>query len=311
MPPTLLDGKRIADELLSEVRAQAAAVSARFDVVPTLATLMVGEDPASQVYVKKKIRTCHELGLESRHRQFPADIPRSQVEEAIREFNEDPSVNGILLQLPLPAQLNAENLLEQIHPAKDVDGFHPFNVGRLLLGRPTFVPCTPAGIMELLARSGISPMGKTAAVVGRSNIVGKPVAALLLQQHATVIQCHSRTRDLAAVCRQADIVVAAAGKPGILTADHVREGAVVIDVGINSVSDADELRRVVGESAEHWANFQKKGRALVGDVEWRTVAPRAAAITPVPGGIGPLTIAMLMRSTVQACRWQLEGAPES
>ena len=192
-----------------------------------------------------------------------------------------------------------------------MDGFHPFNVGRLLLGRPTFVPCTPAGIMELLARSGISAMGKTAAVVGRSNIVGKPVAALLLQQHATVILCHSRTRDLAAVCRQADIVVAAVGKPGILTADHVREGAVVVDVGINSVSDAGELRRVVGESAEHWSTFQKKGRALVGDVEWRTVQPRAAAITPVPGGIGPLTIAMLMRSTVQACRWQLEGAPWS
>jgi methylenetetrahydrofolate dehydrogenase (NADP+)/methenyltetrahydrofolate cyclohydrolase len=286
MAPMLLDGNRIAAEILQDVRIEAAGIQERYGVVPTLATVLVGDDPASQVYVKKKVKTCQELGMESRHLQFPRDAGRLRVEDAIRDLNADPSVNGILLQLPLPPGLDADNLLEMIHPAKDVDGFHPFNMGRLMLGRPTFVSCTPAGIMELLVRSGVDIAGKTAVVVGRSNIVGKPVAA---------------------VCRQADILIAAIGKPGLLTADYVREGAVVVDVGINSVTDAGELRRIVGDSPDHWAAFAKRGRALVGDVEWRTAAPRTAAITPVPGGVGPLTIAMLMRSTVQACHWQQEG----
>jgi methylenetetrahydrofolate dehydrogenase (NADP+)/methenyltetrahydrofolate cyclohydrolase len=295
MAPMLLDGNRIAAEILQDVRIEAAGIQERYGVVPTLATVLVGDDPASQVYVKKKVKTCQELGMESRHLQFPRDAGRLRVEDAIRDLNADPSVNGILLQLPLPPGLDADNLLEMIHPAKDVDGFHPFNMGRLMLGRPTFVSCTPAGIMELLVRSGVDIAGKTAVVVGRSNIVGKPVAALLLQRHATVVVCHSRTRDRPAVCRQADILIAAIGKPGLLTADYVREGAVVVDVGINSVTDAGELRRIVGDSPDHWAAFAKRGRALVGDVEWR------------PGGVGPLTLAMLMRSTVQACHWQQEG----
>ncbi len=308
MPPVILDGQRIANEFVDRIKLQVRELRDRRGVTPALATVLVGDDPASRVYVRKKIKTCEELGMESRHVPLPADSGADRVRAAIRELNEDETVHGILLQLPLPPALAgaADALTEMIRPAKDVDGFHPENMGRLLLGRPRFVPCTPAGIMVLLDQSGVDLAGRTAVVVGRSNIVGKPMGILLLQRHATVIFCHSRTRDLEAVCRQADVLIAAVGKPGMITGRHVAEGAVVVDVGINAVADATELRRIVGDSPEHWRSFEKKGTALVGDVEWTTAAPRASAITPVPGGVGPLTIALLMDNTLRACRDQLE-----
>jgi len=302
-----LDGSRIAEEILAEVKSGIDRLQAQTGVTPALATVLVGEDPASQVYIKRKIKACAGIGIQSRHEQLPAGASAAEVLECIRRFNLDPAVHGILLQLPLPAGLDADRLTEAIDPAKDVDGFHPLNVGALALGRPRLVPCTPAGIVELLVRSGVALRGCRAVVAGRSNIVGKPVGALLLQRDATVTLCHSKTADLPGVCRQADILVAAIGRPGLITADFVSPGAVVVDVGINAITDEAELRRIVGDSESHWQQFRKKGSALVGDVEWASVREQASAVTPVPGGVGPLTIALLMKNTLQACLAQVKG----
>jgi len=300
MTAKILDGKRVATTILEEVAHQSDRIRAESEDVPTLATVLVGDDPASAIYVRKKNETCEELGMRSVHEHLPATAAADAVRDTLRRLNHDPAVHGILLQLPLPAGLPEEELLDLIHPDKDVDGFHPVNMGRLFLGRPRLVPCTPQGIMALLDHYAVPCRGKSAVVVGRSNIVGKPLALLLLQRHATVTICHSRTADLAAVCRQADILVAAVGRPGLITADFVRPGAVVIDVGTNRISDEAEFQRILGDDSPRRASFEKKGAALVGDVEWRSVKDVAGHITPVPGGVGPLTIAMLMRNTVQA-----------
>ena len=302
-----LDGSQVAEQILAEVKSGVEQLRRETGVTPTLATLLVGDDPASQVYIKRKIKTCAGIGIVSRHERLPADTSAAQALACIHRFNRDPDVHGILLQLPLPAGLDADALTAAIDPAKDVDGFHPINMGCLALGRPRLVPCTPAGIIELLVRSGVALRGRRAVVAGRSNIVGKPVGLLLLQRDATVTYCHSKTADLPGVCRQADILIAAIGRPGMITADYVAPGAVVVDVGINAIGDAAELRRIVGDSESHWQQFQKKGSALAGDVEWASVREKASAVTPVPGGVGPLTIAMLMKNTLQACLARVKG----
>ncbi len=304
MNEKLLRGKPVADAILAEVKDRIGELVAAGHPRPTLATVLVGDDPASAVYVKKKNVTCERLGLGSRHIHLEATVDADTVRRTLEELNRDQEVHGVLLQLPLPAGLPEFDLLNTIDFRKDVDGFHPANIGRLMLGHSSVQPCTPAGIMELLQRNGIELTGKHAVVVGRSNIVGKPMAMLLLREHCTVTICHSRTRDLPGICRQADILVAAVGRPGLITGDCVREGAVVIDVGVNRVTDPGEITRIAGPDSSQWALLEKKGYALVGDVEWRTVFPKAAAITPVPGGVGPLTIAMLMQNTVTAAlKW--------
>lgn len=300
----ILDGAKVSASILEGIKADVARLQAQTGEAPGLATVLVGEDPASRVYVKSKNETCQKLEMNSRHVHLPATATEAEVRSILAELNEDPAVSGILLQLPLPKGLPTESLLETIRPEKDVDGFHPYNLGQLVIGNPGLVPCTPAGIMEMLDAYEVPLAGKTAVVVGRSTIVGKPMGMLLLHRHATVVYCHSRTHDLAEVCRQADILVAAIGRPGLLTGDYVKEGAVVVDVGINRVTEEADLRRVVGDSEVHWKAFGKRGAALVGDVEWRTVAEKASLITPVPGGVGPLTIAMLMKNTLTAFRLQ-------
>ena len=276
MTARILDGRRISREVLAEVGEQVRALRGR-GVVPRLAVVLVGDDPASAVYVRNKGRRAAEVGIETVDVRLPARTSRADLDARIADLAQDPSVHGILVQLPLPDHLDARAILEAIPPAKDVDGFHPDNVGRLVLGTPRLVPCTPAGCMILLERAGIDLAGKRAVVVGRSNIVGKPMAHLLLAADATVTVAHSRTRDLAGVVGEADVVVAAAGRPGLVRGAWIREGAVVLDVGIN---------RVDGK--------------LVGDVEFEAARERASWITPVPGGVGPMTIACLMRNVVLA-----------
>jgi methylenetetrahydrofolate dehydrogenase (NADP+)/methenyltetrahydrofolate cyclohydrolase len=283
----LLDGKTAAAAIKNEVAAQVATLAGRR---PTIALVRVGEDPASRVYVASKARACEECGIESRNTHLPEDASEAEVLSVLRGFNDDPGVDGILLQLPLPRQIDSDRAIATISPEKDVDGFHPESLGRLAAGRPRFVPCTPLGIRELLVRNGIRTAGAHVVVLGRSVIVGKPMALLLALKgpggDATVTICHSRSRDVAAHTRAADIVIAAMGVPRFLKGDMVREGAVVVDVGINRVEDPSA----------------KKGYALVGDVDFEAVAPRASFITPVPGGVGPMTVAMLMSNTLAACR---------
>jgi len=277
----ILDGKAAAEKIREEVKAGVAALKAKYGVTPGLTVIIVGDDPASKVYVDNKHKTCRELGIASQVVRLAADTAEEELVAHIDRLNADPAVHGILVQLPLPGHIDTDKVLDRIRPDKDVDGFHPVNVGNLALGREALVPCTPHGVMKLLAMEGIATEGKRAVVVGRSNIVGKPMASLLLAGNATVTVCHSRTRDLAAVCREADILVAAVGKAGFITADMVKPGAVVIDVGINRV----------------------RGR-LIGDVDFAAVKEIAGAITPVPGGVGPLTIAMLMDNTLKAAKRQ-------
>jgi methylenetetrahydrofolate dehydrogenase (NADP+)/methenyltetrahydrofolate cyclohydrolase len=277
----ILDGKAAAEKIREEVKAGVAALKAKYGVTPGLTVIIVGDDPASKVYVDNKHKTCRELGIASQVVRLAADTAEEELVAHIDRLNADPAVHGILVQLPLPGHIDTDKVLDRIRPDKDVDGFHPVNVGNLALGREALVPCTPHGVMKLLAMEGIATEGKRAVVVGRSNIVGKPMASLLLAGNATVTVCHSRTRDLAAVCREADILVAAIGKAGFVTADMVKPGAVVIDVGINRV----------------------EGR-LIGDVDFAAVKEIAGAITPVPGGVGPLTIAMLMDNTLKAAKKQ-------
>ena len=283
---TILNGKEIAAEVLAECREKVGTLQSR-GVTPGLAVVIVGDDPASRVYVNSKVKTCGELGIHSRKIELPVETTQEEVLQVVRDLNGDPAIHGILVQSPPPPHINEEEIIRLLDPRKDVDGFHPVNVGKLVMEDESgFVPCTPQGCIHLLEKAGIETSGANAVVIGRSMIVGKPMALLLMGKgvNATVTVAHSRTRELAAVCRQADILVAAIGKPGFVTADFVKDGAVVIDVGINRVEDSSK----------------KRGFRLVGDVAYDEVAPRCHAITPVPGGVGPMTIAFLMSNTVKA-----------
>jgi methylenetetrahydrofolate dehydrogenase (NADP+) / methenyltetrahydrofolate cyclohydrolase len=295
----LLDGKAIAAQIKSEVSDRTRQLSNR-GIRPGLAAVLVGENPASRVYVGSKVKTCHELGLYSEKVELPAATDTAELLSVVDRLNRDDAIDGILVQLPLPAQIDTRRILEAVDPTKDVDGFHPVNVGKLCGGQETLCPCTPLGIIEILKRSGIEILGKRAVVLGRSDIVGKPIAFLLLHRHATVTLCHSRTRDLPAVTREADILIAAIGKPAFVTEEFVRPGAVVIDVGINTVKDRASAVAYWGEASPRLLEFDRKGSALVGDVHPLSVTGIAGHLTPVPGGVGPLTIAMLMSNTVKA-----------
>lgn len=293
MTAKIIDGTQIAADVREEVRAGVKAMQERYGYTPGLATVLVGEDPASQSYVGMKQRMCAELGIRSIGHRLPAGATQEEVEGLVRELNADPDVNGILVQLPLPGHLEEEPVLNSIDLEKDVDGFHPVNIGRLAMkGRePLFIPCTPHGVMVLLERSGVKISGANAVVVGRSNIVGLPVAMLLQKANATVSICHSRTQDLGAYTRNADILVAAIGRAKMITGDMIKPGAAVIDVGVNRVEDPGA----------------KRGYRLVGDVNYEEALEVAGAITPVPGGVGPMTIAMLMKNTLRAAEIALAG----
>jgi methylenetetrahydrofolate dehydrogenase (NADP+) / methenyltetrahydrofolate cyclohydrolase len=286
MPARILDGKLVAERLASEVREQVAARVASGLPAPGLAVVLVGENAASQIYVRNKRRTTDVVGMRSFAVDWPATVPEAELLSSIDRLNADPSVSGILVQLPLPAQIDPERVIERIDPRKDVDGFHPYNVGRLVLRMPALRPCTPQGCMRLLAATGESLAGKHAVVIGQSNIVGRPMALELLMARCTVTICHSATRDLAHLVRQADIVVAAVGKPGFVRGDWIGDGAIVIDVGINRTSEGK----------------------LVGDVDFAAASVRASWITPVPGGVGPMTVATLLANTLRAAELQDKAA---
>ncbi len=279
----IIDGKSIAADIRQEIKSQVDEFTKKTNVKPGLAVILVGENPASLVYVSQKEKACDEVGIASLKVVLPESIPQEELEMKVEELNNEPAIHGILVQLPLPDHLDEKKIIEKISPEKDVDGFHPVNVGRLVVGEETFVPCTPQGVIELIERSNIEIEGKRAVVVGRSNIVGKPVALLLLQKNATVTICHTRTRNLPEITNQAEILIAAAGKPHLIKADMVKDGACVIDVGIN---------RVDGK--------------LVGDVDFEEVEKKAI-VTPVPGGVGPMTVVMLLKNTLQAAKWIVEG----
>ena len=305
----ILDGRAAAAAIRSEVAAGVRELAAQGGRAPGLAVVLVGDDPASQVYVGSKTRACEEVGIASSSHRLPATTTEVALAALLDRLNADPSVDAVLVQLPLPAGLPTRRLLERVDPGKDVDGFHPANVGRLWLDEPGFVPCTPAGIVELLRRNGVELVGRRAVVVGRSAIVGKPMAALLLREHCTVTVAHSRTRDLAAVCRQAEILVAAIGKAGAIGPDHVAPGAIVVDVGMNRVTDRAQAEYFLADAPERLASFAQRGQVLVGDVDYQRVAPLASAITPVPGGVGPLTVAMLLANTLGAAQRHLAPPP--
>lgn len=300
----LLDGKRVRDQIMERLKPRVEAL-ARSKRRPGLGVVLVGHHPASEVYVRNKVKGAEELGICSETIRPPELISTSELVQVIEQLNRAPDIDGILVQLPLPPQVDAKTVLLAVSPDKDVDGFHPCNVGRLVTGQPGLRPCTPAGILELLRSYGIPIAGKRAVVVGRSDIVGKPMAMLLLHEHATVTICHSRTADLASICREADILIAAMGRTGLLTAEYIRPGAVVVDVGMNRITDRADAVRVFRDMPDRLALFDQKGSALVGDVHPADVAQRAAAYTPVPGGVGPLTIAMLMANTVEAAEKRL------
>jgi len=286
----ILDGREFAAEVRSEVATTVLEMKSKHSVTPGLAVVLVGDDPASAVYVRIKEKAAIEAGIVFRGIILPADTPQADLLGIIRELNSDPIYHGILVQLPLPSQIDENAVIETINPEKDVDGLHPYNMGLLMAGRPRFSPATPAGIQQILIRSGNRPEGKHVVVCGRSNIVGKPIANMLMQRNAdanaTVTLCHTRTKDLPYITRQADILIAAVGQPLMITADMVKQGVVVIDVGVNRVEDST----------------RKRGYRLVGDVDFKAVSEKAKAITPVPGGVGPMTIAMLLRNTVDAAR---------
>jgi methylenetetrahydrofolate dehydrogenase (NADP+)/methenyltetrahydrofolate cyclohydrolase len=291
MSARILDGKAVAQEMRKEIAADAAALKAR-GVTPGLGVLLVGDDPASRSYISAKEKACEEAGLYSKETQLPATASLADILAVVQAYNKNPRIHGILVQLPLPDAKMEQAVIEAIDPKKDVDGFHPQNVGRMMLGLPAYLPCTPNGVLHLLKRSGIAVAGAHVVVIGRSNIVGRPLANLLTLKNelgnATVTMCHTGTKDLASHTRQADIIIAAAGRPNTVTAGMVRDGAVVVDVGVNRVKDA--------------ANA--KGFRLVGDVDFDAVKLKASAITPVPGGVGPMTISMLLFNTVQAARME-------
>ncbi|HUA92810.1 MAG TPA: bifunctional 5,10-methylenetetrahydrofolate dehydrogenase/5,10-methenyltetrahydrofolate cyclohydrolase [Terracidiphilus sp.] len=298
--PKVLDGVAIAGAIKQEVAEEVKRLAAQ-GVRPGLAAVLVGHVPASEIYVRSKVQTCAELGLYSDLIEPPDTVTTEEMLDLVNALNSRDDVDGILIQLPLPKQVDAKALLDAVDPAKDVDGFHPVNAGRLQAGRPALAPCTPAGVIEILKRSGIPIAGQNAVVVGRSDIVGKPVAMLLLHENATVTICHSKTRDLGAMTREADILVAAIGRPGFITPEMVKPGATVIDVGINRITTLEEFERFFAGDVKRGATFAKRGSTIVGDVHPKAFEV-AGAYTPVPGGVGPLTIAMLMANTVRAAK---------
>lgn len=291
MAAKIISGTEIAKQIRAELKEEVDDLKAKHNITPGLATVLVGEDPASKVYVGQKEKACKELGIYSQRIDIPADTSENDLLALVDKLNKDPKVNGILVQLPLPKHIDDKKVLYAIDPAKDVDGFHPMNVGKLMIGARCFLPCTPHGIQELLVRSGVETAGAEVVVVGRSNIVGKPIANMMIQKgkgaDATVTLCHTRTRDMAFHTRRADILIVAAGRPKTVTGDMVKEGVVVIDVGVNRIGQTPEGKAI-----------------LAGDVDFESVKEKAAAITPVPGGVGPMTITMLMKNTVQAARDQ-------
>ena len=300
MSAIILDGNKIASQVRAEVAAEVKSLTAA-GIRPGLAVVLVGHNPASEIYVRGKVRASEEIGIRSEKHTPSENISTEQLLALIADLNRNDEVDGILVQLPLPPQVDAKKILLAVDPAKDVDGFHPMNVGFLSTNQPGLVACTPAGIMEILKRSGIAIAGQEAVVVGRSDIVGKPTAMLLINANATVTVCHSKTRDLPAVCRRADILVAAIGRAGMITRDCVKPGATVIDVGMNQITDRAQFDRLFVGNAKREETFRTKGSTLVGDVH-PEVAEVAGAFTPVPGGVGPMTIAMLMSNTVRAAK---------
>jgi len=304
MTAKILSGAEIAGAIKREVAEAVKKLNEEYDFRPCLAVVRVGEDKASEVYVGNKVKTSEELGIVSEHKHLSAETTQEELLKIVGELNDREDVDGILVQLPLPKQIDESAVLERINPEKDVDGFHPVNVGRLSQGQSALAPCTPAGVIEILKRSNIEIAGKHAVIVGRSNIVGKPMAMLLLQENATVTICHSRTKNLAEIASQADILVAAIGKAGFIRAEHIKEGATVIDVGINNVSDVDFARDLFDETEleKRLKTIEKRGFTLVGDVNPKEAQMKAAYFTPVPGGVGLLTVAMLMKNTVEAAK---------
>ena len=300
MSALILDGTKIAQDIRAEVAAEVRTMSAA-GIRPGLAVVLVGHNPASEIYVRGKVKACEEVAVHSEKLTPPDSITTAGLLEVIDDLNRRDEIDGILVQLPLPPQVDSKKVLLAVDPAKDVDGFHPMNVGFLSTQRSGLVPCTPAGVMEILKRSNIPVAGRDAVVVGRSDIVGKPAAMLLTNANATVTICHSKTHDLPGVCRRADILVAAIGRAGMITRDFVKPGAAVIDVGMNTVTDPVEFQRFFAGNTKREETFRKKGSTLIGDVH-PEVAEVAGALTPVPGGVGPLTIAMLMFNTVKAAK---------
>jgi methylenetetrahydrofolate dehydrogenase (NADP+) / methenyltetrahydrofolate cyclohydrolase len=302
-----LDGRAVADQIKREVAEEVRRLLAEHGLKPCLAAVLVGDDDASAVYVRNKVRACAEVGISSDQRVLPATTTTQELLALISELNRREDVDGILVQLPLPKQIDEALIIEAVDPAKDVDAFHPTNVGLLAIGRPRFIPCTPAGIIELLERNNIEIAGANACVVGRSQIVGRPVASLLLQRHATVTICHSRTRDLPSVTRQADILVAAIGRAAFIRSDYLKPGCTVIDVGVNKVTDVNEAKAMFGDEAgKRLEAIKQRGYTLVGDVHPEEADRVAGRRTPVPGGVGLLTVAMLMRNTLQAAKLRRE-----
>ena len=289
MTAQIIDGKQTAADMRAELKAEVAKLKAQ-NIIPGLGVILVGEDPASQSYVTAKERACDDMGIYSDDNRLAADTTQQQLMALVEKMNNDPKINGILVQLPLPEGLDESEVLLSIDPAKDVDGFHPVNVGKMVVGEKAFLPCTPHGIVQLLIRNEVKIEGAEVVIVGRSNLVGKPLANMLIQKkpnaNATVTVCHTRTKDLSSHTKRADILIAAAGRPSTVTADMVKEGAVVIDVGVNRVEDSTK----------------KRGYRLVGDVDFEAVREKASLITPVPGGVGPMTITMLLYNTVESAR---------
>src|SRR5215470_17441500 len=301
MTATFINGTKISEDIKREVAAEVEGLKRR-GIQPGLAVVLVGDNAASSAYVNMKARTCEQLGITSRKLTLPSSIQTNELIDQVKRLNEDDAIDGILIQLPLPKHVVKHAVLESVDPRKDVDGFHSSNLGSLLLGHETLVACTPSGVMTLLKRYGVNLEGKHAVVLGRSDDVGKPQAVLLMHANATVTICHSKTKNLADITRQADILVAAIGRTAMVTANHVKPGAVVIDVGTNQVSDRPTVQRLFGDDAARWADFEKRGYIWVGDVDEKGVKEVAAMITPVPGGVGPMTIATLMKNTIKAAR---------
>lgn len=306
----ILDGSKIAQDIRGEAAAEVKTMAAA-GVRPGLAVVLVGHNPASEIYVRGKVKACEEVGIYSEQLTPTESATTAELLALVDDLNRRDDIDGILVQLPLPPQVDARRVLAAVSPEKDADGFHPCNLGNLVAGRPGPQPCTPAGIMELLRQYQIPVPGKRAVVVGRSDIVGKPMALLLLHAHATITICHSKTVDLPGVCREGEILVAAMGRPAMLTADYIRPGAIVIDVGMNRITDRAEAARIFRNSPERLATLQRKGSLLVGDVDPLDMQEKAGAYTPVPGGVGPLTVAMLMANTVAAAEARIGRKPAS
>jgi len=299
----LIDGKALAQEIQAEV-AQQVQRMAETGIRPGLAVVLVGDNPASHMYVRSKVKTCETLGMRSEKVELPVESTTGEILSVVERFNRNADIHGILVQVPLPRQVNAREVLDSILPEKDVDGFHPVNVGRLVAGTATLKPCTPAGIIEILKRTGTQLRGRRAVVIGRSDIVGKPVALMLMHEDVTVTICHSKTPDLPSVAREGDILIVAMGRPAFVSDDFVKPGAVVIDVGTNRVDSLERIHEIYGNDPQRLADYQKKGYTVVGDVSPGKVLPKCSLLTPVPGGVGPLTIAMLMANTVKAAALQ-------